>query len=167
MLSPTQWILPASQYGSSFHQERLGDGYSGRRSGFWIVVSIIGGVQIYPTKFHSCNQTERQQLQQAFNSFNLTMVKLLELRPDCVNSLSPKTIIKRWLTSGLQSMYLSLAGLWKSEASKSNNLRWSPEDKPPQSHFIISFIHSRKKQQIFHTLSINYLYLVDQLIRTN
>ena len=152
MFSRTSRFLPASQYGSSFHQERIGDGYSGRRSGFWIVVSIIGGVQIYPTKFHSCNQTERQQLEQAFNSFNLTMLKLLELCPDCVNSLSPRTIIKRWLTSGLQSMYLNLAGLWKVRLARATS--WGEVQRTNRSSRISSFrssILAQEATNISHT----------------
>ena len=157
MLSPTSRFLPASQYGSSFHQERIGDGYSGRRSGFWIAVPIIGGVQIYPTKFHSCNQTEVQQLEQAFNSFNLTMVKLLELCPDCVNSLSPKTIIKRWLTSGLQSMYLNLAGLWKVRLARATT--WGEVQRTNRPSRISSFrssILARSNKYFTHSVLIIY-----------
>ena len=151
MLSPTSRFLPASQYGSSFHQERIGDGYSGRRNGFWIVVSII----IYPTKFHSCNQTERQQL--TFNSFNLTMVKLLELCPDCVNSLSPKTIIKRWLTAGLQSMYLNLAGLWKVRLARATI--WGEVQRTNRPSRISSFrssILARSNKYFTHSVLIIY-----------
>ena len=153
MLSPTSRFLPASQYGSSFHQERIGDGYSGRRNVFWIVVSII----IYPTKFHSCNQTERQQLEQAFNSFNLTIVKLLELCPDCVNSLSPKTIIKRWLTSGLQSMYLNLAGLWKVRLARATI--WGEVQRTNRPSRISSFrssILARSNKYFTHSVLIIY-----------